>query len=79
MAVIQYLVMVHLSEQVKLTDLETEQEYHMCKIFAGNSQKSCTTIIILKKQLNLIKPNFMQRHHFRLRINAANIIFSYFT
>ena len=56
MACIPYVVMIHLIEQARLTELETER-----KTFAGNSQKLC-----LPKQCNLIDPNSLQTHHFRL-------------
>ena len=37
--------MIHLSEQVILIELETEQVQSMCKTFTGNSQKSWTAYL----------------------------------
>ena len=45
---IQYEVMIHLSEPVKLIELETEQVSSMCKAFTGNSHKSWTAYLFTR-------------------------------
>ena len=63
----QYTDIIHLSAQVELVDLEAFKV-----IVKSNWQHTS-----LDKQWNLLNPNFMQTHHFRLKFYAANIILTY--
>ena len=56
--------MIHLSAQVELVELETLQVI----------VKSIWQHTSLDETMNLLNPNFMQTHHFRLKFYAANII-----
>ena len=54
---IQYVVMIYLSEQVRLIELETEQLKSVYKSFTGNCQKSWTAYLFTKKMIQY--PNSM--------------------
>ena len=45
MACIPYVVMMHLSEQVRLIELQAEQVLYVYKTFTGNSQNSWTAYL----------------------------------
>ena len=64
MACIEYVVMIYLSEQVRLIKLETKQVKSVYMTYTGNSQKSWTAYLFTKK--TLLKLNSMQTYHFRL-------------
>ena len=50
MECIQYIVMIHLSEQVRLIELETEQAHSVYKILTGYSQKLWTAYLFTKSK-----------------------------
>ena len=75
MACIQYVVIIYLSEQVRLVELDTEWVYSVYMTHTGNSQKSWTAYLFTKKQLILLNPSSMQTDHFCLKFYAANIIY----
>ena len=58
--------MIHLSEHVKLAELDTQQVI----------VKSYGQHTYLEEGWNPPDLNFMQKHHFRLKFYSPNIIFS---
>ena len=55
MPFIQYVVMIYLSDQVRLIELETEQVKCLCKTFKGKSQVM-DSILILQKTMESSRP-----------------------
>ena len=75
MPFIQYVVMIHISNQVILIELETEQVKFLYR-FTGNSQVM-DSILILQKTMKSSRPKLYANASLSSQIFVVSIIFPY--